>query len=154
MKVILLRDVAGVGEKGDLKNVADGHALNFLLPRKFAVEATQQAIKDAERMNAQKSAAKEEVNKYFEIIKSGLEGKILNIKKRADEKGGLYAALSAQDVLLSMNTVKAHEIKQINRAMIYFSEPIKTIGIHDEAFLKIDSKEIPIKIEVIAESKK
>ena len=153
MKVILLRDVAGVGEKGDLKNVADGHALNFLLPRKFAVEATQQAIKDAERMNAQKSAAKEEVNKYFEIIKSGLEGKILNIKKRADEKGSLYAAISTKDVVSAIRGLKNTELNKIKENAIVFANPVKTVGAH-EATIKIGNKPLPIKFEVVVEKKK
>ena len=72
MKVILLRDTAGVGKKGDIKNVADGHALNFLLPRKFAEEATPQAIKEAERLYTNRMLAKEQVNKYFEAVTAQL----------------------------------------------------------------------------------
>lgn len=153
MKVILLRDVAGVGKKGDLKNVADGHALNFLLPRKFAVEATPQAIKDAERMSAQKSVAKEEVNKYFEAIQAGLEGKVLNIKKRADEKGGLYAAISAKDVVTAIRGLKNIDLNKIKESAIVFANPVKTTGTHD-ATVKIGSKSLLVKLEVVAEKKK
>lgn len=153
MKVILLRDTAGVGKKGDIKNVADGHALNFLLPRKFAEEATPQAIKEAERLYTNRMLAKEQVNKYFEAVTAQLEGKVITIKKRADEKGGLYAAISASDVVSAIRNFKNNELAKIKDNMIEFSDPIKTMGDHD-AWIKISGKSLPIKLEIVAEKKK
>ncbi|MEK9175083.1 MAG: 50S ribosomal protein L9 [Patescibacteria group bacterium] len=149
MKVILLKDVVGVGKKSDLKNVADGHALNFLLPKKFAIEATPHAIKEFERINAHKVLAKEETDKYFETIKAILENKILNIKKRADDKGGLYAAISAKDVISSMRELKSAGLNKIKDNMVIFSHPIKTIGAHNIS-INIGNKSLSVQIEVIA----
>ena len=150
MKVILLRDIAGVGRRGDLKNVADGHALNFLLPRKFAIEATATAIKEREKMQVRTVHAKEETNKHSESIKTALNGKTISIKKRADEKGSLYASISAKDVVKALRDLKSAELKTIKENMIVLPRHIKTLGIHDIS-ISIGGKSLQVNLEVIAE---
>lgn len=153
MKVILLKDVAGVGKKGDLKNVADGHALNFLLPRKFAIEATPQVIKEQEKINAQKTIIKEDVTKYFESIKTILNDKTININKLADAKGGLYASISAKDIISAIRALKNPELSKIKENMIEIPNHIKTVGTHDIS-ITIGKNSLPVKLEIVSVKKK
>lgn len=153
MKVILLRDVAGVGKKRDLKNVADGYALNFLLPRKFAVEANAQTMQERDKIQKQVVEAKIETHQRFEAVKAALSGRKITISKRADEKGNLYAAVSAKDIILALRDFKSTELKAVNSSMIEVPHHIKTVGLHDIA-ITIGGKSLPTKLEVLAEKKK
>ena len=98
MKVIFLQDVKGVGKKGDIKEVADGYARNFLIPNKKAEFATEGAIR---KTNIQKSAliAEAEIQnvliaKMFENLKTST----LVIKSKANEAGHLFASLHREDI--------------------------------------------------------
>lgn len=154
MKVILLKDIARLGRRGDIKNVADGYALHMLLPFKLATEATPGALKEHEKELAKKSKERDEVEHVVNKIKRALETHVLAISKRADEKGSLYAAISTSDVFKALHSIKIPEIKRINQTMVEFAQPIKTIGIHDEVILRIGNEEIPIKLEVTPDTKK
>lgn len=154
MKIILLKDIAGVGRRGDMKNVADGYALNFLLPGKFAAEATQQAIQEIEKMRAQRDRTYAQTNKDFESVKSQLQDKAITIKKRADEKGSLYAAISSKDVVSALRNLKNSAFEKIKDSMIEFDGPIKTTGEHHSVSIKMGTQSLPIKLEIVAEKKK
>jgi len=99
MRVILLQDVAGVGKKLDVKNVSDGYALNKLIPRGFAREATPSALKQAEaekvRVEAQRKVHEDLLVKNL----SAVENKIIHIKAKANEQGHLFAAIHENDVV-------------------------------------------------------
>jgi large subunit ribosomal protein L9 len=98
MKVILLKDVKGLGKAGDIKEVKDGYARNFLLPRKLAVVATEKAIKEFEEKKAQEEARIkaeiEEINK----IKDKLESKKLVIKHKLGANGQLIGAVTNKEI--------------------------------------------------------
>ena len=98
MKVILLSDVKGLGKAGDIKEVKDGYARNFLLPRKLAVLATPEAVKEFEAKKAEEEARIkaeiEEINK----IKEALESKKLVIKHRLGANGQLIGAVTNKEI--------------------------------------------------------
>ena len=98
MKVILLKDVKGLGKAGDIKEVKDGYARNFLLPRKVAVLATPEAVKEFEAKKAAEEARIkaeiEEINK----IKEALESKKLVIKHRLGANGQLIGAVTNKEI--------------------------------------------------------
>ncbi|HVU80108.1 MAG TPA: 50S ribosomal protein L9 [Candidatus Paceibacterota bacterium] len=127
MKVILLKDVRGVGVHGDVKHVADGYALNFLFPHKLAEAATEDKI---HKLAAQKAAHQAEVEKEETELAgkvSQLRGKRVAISARTSEKGGLFKALTAKDVV---RAIKAEFSIDIHEDAVHFSEPIKTAGEH------------------------
>lgn len=98
MKVILLKDVKGLGKKGEVVNASDGHARNFLFPRKVAIEATEGNV---HVLNNQKE--KERRQKLAEIeaaqkLASELKGKEVKIQTKAGDGGRLFGAITSKDI--------------------------------------------------------
>src|SRR6185503_9371426 len=98
MQVILLRDVSGVGQKGSVKNVADGYALNLLIPNKMAQLATPEALKNLEKKNAEDKAHRAEQEKEWTAIVEKMKNFTLMVRANADQKGHLYKKISAEDI--------------------------------------------------------
>jgi large subunit ribosomal protein L9 len=127
MKVILLKDVRGVGGVRDVKNVADGYAINFLFPNKFAEPATEEKVAQLE---AQKQAHAVELKKQEEdLVKNvqSLGGVTISMAMRATEKGGLFKSVTAKEI--SKAILEQHGI-EIPESAVKLSEPIKTVGEH------------------------
>ncbi len=125
MKVILLKDVKGQGKKGDVVNVNDGYARNFLLPRGLAQEAT------AQNLNELKSKKKAEENKRQQELKEAkdLADKLSQlkvvIKAKCGDNGKLFGSVTSMDVVDSL--FKQHKI-QIDKKKLVMPEPIKSLG--------------------------
>ena len=98
MKVVLLADVKGQGKKGQLVNVSDGYARNFLFPKKLAVEADNTALNELK--NREESAAhhkQEEINAANEIAKK-LDGKTVTITAKAGSAGRLFGSVTSKEI--------------------------------------------------------
>ncbi len=98
MKVILTQNVPGVGEAGAIKEVADGYARNYLIPKKLAAPATRSSVKQAE---AQAEAIVRKANKQRETLQqtaSALDGKVVRIRARAGSENRLYGSITPADV--------------------------------------------------------
>lgn len=98
MKVILLQDVKGTGKKGELKEVSDGYARNFLLPKNLAKKATAQAMSELKNAEESKAFKIEEDKKKANSEKSKLEGKSINIKAKAGQGGRLFGSVTAKEI--------------------------------------------------------
>ena len=147
MKVILLKDVAKIGKKGDVKNVADGYAHNFLLRMNFAAPAKPEIInKFAEELKSKK-AQKERGHSEFHALKSALMERGIVIKKKTDEKGHLYASVSAKDIIEALRALHFPVPENLDEKMIEIEKPIKSIGVH-EAKISMTGEVITAKIEV------
>lgn len=125
MKVILLADIKGVGKKGQVIDASDGHARNFLLPRKLAMEATRENLDRLE--SKQKSV---EHKKQMELdaakkLKAELEGKIIKISVKKGETGKLFGSVSGKEIAEALS---AQENIQIDSRKIQLDKPIKTLG--------------------------
>jgi large subunit ribosomal protein L9 len=99
MQVILLRDVAGVGQRGSVKNVADGYALNHLIPNKMAQLATTEALKTLEKRNADEKAHRAEQEKHWAAIVGKMKGFTLMVRANANNQGHLYKKITAEDIV-------------------------------------------------------
>lgn len=125
MKVILLQDVKGQGKKGQLVNVSDGYARNFLFPRKLAAEATADAmnakkIQDeaaARRIEQEKQAARE--------LKQKLEGMQVIIKAKAGTGGRLFGSVTTKEI--SEELMRQHHV-DIPKTKLQLDEAIKSFG--------------------------
>lgn len=126
MKVILTKDVARVGRKYDVKDVPDGHAINFLIPRKLAERATPDVIARVEKMRASAEAGKAESEAKFKEMIANLGDAGVVLKAEANEQGGLFRAIHASDVLDAL-TKRGFRVSE---EQIIIEEPIKTIGAH------------------------
>ena len=110
MKVLLLQDVKGSGKKGEVIEVSDGYARNFLLPRKFAEPADAQAINAA---NIKKSAAQH--RKFTAGVKAreqaqALDGAVVHVKARVGENGKMFGTVSGKEVAAALLEQKQIEI--------------------------------------------
>jgi large subunit ribosomal protein L9 len=127
MKVILLERVEGWGGLGDVVNVKDGYARNFLLPRQKALRATSANLKVFEvqrsEIEARNAKAKDAAGKAGEK----LDGASYVLIRQAGESGQLYGSVSGRDVADAVNA----EGGKVERAMVVLDKPIKTLGVHE-----------------------
>lgn len=130
MKVILLKDVRRVGQHGEVKNVADGYATNFLFPNKLAEPATEEKIKQVEAGKAERETQVQKEREQLDTTVAALRGKKVVIEARATEKGGLFKTITAKDIA---KAIAAEHSIEIAEDMISFAEPIKTVGEHGAA---------------------
>ena len=127
MKVILLKDVRGVGMHGEIKNVADGYAINGLFPKKLAEAATPEKVAKFEAMRAEHEAQKAQEEEQLDNKVAALRGKKGSLSIRATEKGGLFKAVHEKDVA---KAILGEHALGIPEGAITFPEPIKTVGEH------------------------
>ncbi len=127
MKVILLKDVRGVGMHGEIKNVADGYAINGLFPKKLAEAATEEKIAEVAAKRAAHEAQAQEEAEQLDNKVAALRGKTVTISSRATEKGGLFKAVHEKDVA---KAVLGEHALAIPEDSISFPEAIKTVGEH------------------------
>lgn len=125
MKVILLQDVKGKGKKGQMLEVSDGYARNYMLPRKIAIEATADAVNTmrmndkaaAERVAREKAAAMETAKKLRDMT--------LTVTARGGGAGRLFGSVTNQEI---SDALKANAGIVLDKRKIVISEPIKNIG--------------------------
>ncbi|MBQ2391360.1 MAG: 50S ribosomal protein L9 [Clostridia bacterium] len=103
MKVIFQADVKGSGKKGEMKNVSDGYARNFLLPKGLAIEATSQAVNDYNNKNAAAAHHKAEEKSAAENCKKTLDNQIIKLTARAGENGRLFGAVTTKEIAENLN---------------------------------------------------
>lgn len=127
MKIILKKDVQNVGKKHDVKNVSDGHALNFLIPHGLAVVATPALIKNVEVLKSSEATVKK-VNE--DLLAKNLKaiGAIkIEISEKANEKGHLFSGIHKEKI---SEEVKKQTGLDITPDFIALDKPLKEIGEH------------------------
>lgn len=135
MKVILLERVEGWGTLGDVVNVKDGFARNFLLPRSKALRATASNLKTFEGQRAEIEARNTKAREAAGTAGEKLDGTSYVMIRQAGESGQLYGSVSGRDVADMVNA----EGGKIDRSMVVLDKPIKTLGVH------------PVKVKLHAE---
>ncbi len=143
MKVIILKEKGGLGKVGDVKEVADGYARNFLIPEGIAKPATEGAEKEIEILKEAQAKKSEEELKSAEESAEGLEGMSIEIFAKADESGKLFAAISQADIskALEENGFK------VEKSKINIAEPIKEVGEY-EVMISLDHG-LEARVEVV-----
>ena len=125
MKVILQTDVKGLGKRGEIVNTSDGHARNYLFPRKLAIPADKQNLNE---WSAKKSseAHKKELEKQDAIrVKEKLEKQVLSMKVKAGENGKTFGSITSKEI--SENLEKEFKEK-VDKKKIVMQEPIRAVG--------------------------
>ena len=125
MKVILMQDVKGKGKKGQMIEVSDGYARNFMLPRKLAVEATADAV-NTMRMN-DKAAAEKAAKERAEAVEvsNRLRQLTLVVKAKGGGAGRLFGSITNQEIA---DALKANTGIALDKRKIVISDPIKNVG--------------------------
>ena len=135
MKVILLERVEGRCSIGDVVNVKDGFARNYLLPRQKALRANSANLKVFEGQRAEIEVRNQKAREAASASGNKLDGTVYIMIRQAGEGGQLYGSVSGRDVADAVNATGA----SVDRSMVVLDKPIKTIGMH------------PIKIKLHAE---
>ena len=127
MKVILLKDVPKLGKKFDVKDVSDGHALNFLMPRGLVTSATESAVKKLAEQK-EKAGAEEKIQAEL-LVKSlgALKETTVKISGKANDKGHLFAGIT-KEILLAEILKQAH--MNLDPETVVLEKPIKELGEH------------------------
>jgi len=125
MKVILQQDVKGQGKKGQMVEVSDGYARNFLLPRKLAVTATPESINTMKQQERARQAQMAAEKAEAEAIAKRLEGLMVKISAKAGEGGRLFGAVTAKEI---SEALAAQHSLNVAKTKIVLDEPIKSCG--------------------------
>ena len=128
MKVILLNDVKGSGKKGDVVNVSDGYAKNFLFPKKLAQEATPKAMNELKNLKQAEQHRIEVQMKEAQEIASQLNEKTLKMYVNAGQNGRLFGSVTSKEVSLEIK--KCFNI-DIDKRKIIIKDEIKTFGTYE-----------------------
>lgn len=147
MKIILLKDISKIGKKGDIKDVSEGYAVNFAIPQKLALFATEENIKRAKMEKAVKDAEFKILDDLISKNIETLSNATVSIKSKANEKGHLFAGISKTD--LAKEIEKQTRIK-IDPDWIDIEKPIREVGNHI-INIKANGKSGKIKIEVLGQ---
>ena len=148
MKVILIKDVQNLGNVGDIKDMANGYARNFLIPGGYAEVVTKAAMEQAEKIKIKKEEqAKEDLTKA-EGMAEKLEGVSVEIKAKTDESGKLYAAIKPEEISKEL-VAKGFNV---NKNKIIIEKPIKEVGDYEVA-INLDHG-LEVRIEVMVGSEK
>jgi large subunit ribosomal protein L9 len=150
MKVILTKDVAKIGKKFEIKEVADGYARNFLFANNLAKPATEAALKQLEVEKEMLAKQAEADLKIEEDLISQLDGQEIEIIAKADETGKLYGSITAVK-LVKVLKEKGFDVK---KEQIKLIEPIKEVGEYDDIMIELShGLEAKIRVIILAQEK-
>jgi len=146
MQAILRSDVDGLGKRGDIVDVADGHFRNFLLPKGKAIKASPGAIDQAAKMRASRDARDHESREAATAVASKLVPQTITITAKASPEGKLFGSVSAADVADAVTEQTGVEIERKNIEV----ENVKTTGSHTATASLHSDVSFPITLEVVA----
>ncbi|MEX0790033.1 MAG: 50S ribosomal protein L9 [Actinomycetota bacterium] len=127
MKVILIQDMSNLGHKGDVVEVKDGYARNYLLPQSRAFKASKGALKQAETMQKARAAQEAKDRAQWTALAERIGGIRLVTKATAGAEGQLFGSVTTSDIA-EMLTAQLGE--EIDRRKVILPEPIKSVGSH------------------------
>ena len=127
MKVILRREVPGLGHSGDVKEVADGYARNYLIPRGLAAAATAGTLANAEAHLAAQRRQNERLDEERHALAQKLEGSRVVIQARAGARGRLHGSITAPQIADAISEAAGHAV---DRHEVELGEPIRQVGEH------------------------
>lgn len=146
MKLILTSDVTDLGRKGEVVDVADGYARNFLLPKKKAIKATDGAVRTAEELRRVRDEAERKAKEEAERVATQLVGTRVVIAAQAGDEGKLYGSVGVTDVIEGIRKFTGVELE---RKAVRLEDPIREIGLHEVQIHLHNEVEFPITLDVI-----
>lgn len=146
MKVILTKPVESLGEKGDVVDVSDGYARNYLVPRKFAVKASPGALRQAEEMRLARIEAQKQALEAAQALGTALSQTRVVVAARAGDAGNLFGSIGATDIVAAVDKFTGIEI---DKSIVVIDRPIKEIGLHEVTLRPHAEVEVSITLDVI-----
>ena len=146
MKVILRADLAGLGKRGDVVEVADGHARNYLLPKGKALKATDGAVDQAAKMRRARDLRDASDREAATTVATTLVPKVIEIVAKSGAEGKLFGSVTTADIA---EAVLAQTKIELDRKSIHLDEPIKTLGEHTATVSLHADVSFPLRVEVV-----
>lgn len=147
MKIILTHEVAGLGAPGDVVEVKDGYARNFLLPRKLATPWTKGGQKQVDAITKARATRAVQSLEHAKSLKGNLEAAVVKLSARAGESGRLFGAVTTAEIA---DAVKAAGAGDIDRRTVQVAQPIRNVGNHEVSVKLHPEVEATLKLDVVA----
>lgn len=144
MKVLLQKDVKDLGKVGEMVNVSEGFARNFLFPRKLAAVATEGKVKEFEHLKRVAEIKKKKAMSERQEILKQISGKMVLFKMQAGESDKLFGTVTTADISRELSRMGF----EIDKRDIYLQEPIKMLGQHRAVIKYSEGVEAPVQITV------
>lgn len=125
MKVILLEDVKNLGKKGDLVNISDGHARNYIIPKKLGVEATSKNLNDLKLKKAHEEKVAAENLAAAKQLAATIAEQSVTVAIKVGEGGRAFGSVSSKEIAEAVKTQLGHDI---DKKKIVMKEPFKSVG--------------------------
>jgi large subunit ribosomal protein L9 len=148
VKVVLRDDVENLGQKGDLLEVSDGYARNYLVPRGLASKATRGVVREAEAMRRARDARLTRDRGGAEEVARTLEGARIELRARSGEGGKLFGSITNADIAAAVRQSTGVEL---DRRTIELPEPLKELGPAEVAVRLHPEVAATLHVEVVAE---
>ena len=145
-KIVLRADVDSVGKKGDILDVADGYARNFLIPKGHAIKATPGVQAQAEAMRRSRDLKDAKDREGAEVVARTLVPVVFSIKAKAGAEGKLFGSVTVNDVV---QAVSAQTGVELDRRKIHMEEPIRSIGTHEVPVRLHPDVQFRVTVEVV-----
>lgn len=149
MKVILRQDVSKLGHKGDVLDVSNGYARNYLVPKGYAIAATPGALKQASDMQRARQQRDEREREQAELLSRKLSAARLRVKAKAGIDGKLFGSITAADVAKAAEK-QANEV--LDRRRIHIPDTIRSVGLHEVTVRPHPEVEFQLTIEVVQDT--
>jgi large subunit ribosomal protein L9 len=126
MKVILLQDVKGTGKKGEVKEVAEGYARNYLIPRKLAVLATEGNLNELKERKRREEKRKEDEQKQAQALAQKLNEITVKVATKAGEGGRVFGSVTSKQICQAL---KEQYQLDVDKKKLQLNEPIRSLGV-------------------------
>jgi large subunit ribosomal protein L9 len=148
MRVILRTDVGDLGKRGDILDVADGYARNYLVPKGLAMRATDGATSQAAGMRRARDLRDAQDRAAAEDVATTLVPQVITVSARAGSEGKLFGSVTSADIVAA---VEAQAGVTLDRRRVQLDEPIKSLGTHIVPVKLHADVEFPITVDVTSE---
>jgi large subunit ribosomal protein L9 len=145
MRVVLRTDLDSLGKRGDIREVADGYARNYLLPKGHAIAATKGVESQAEAMRRARDLRDAKDREAAELVARTLVPQVIRIAARAGADGRLFGSVTAADVV---DAVARQSGVELDRRKLRLEEPIKSLGTHEVPVKLHSDVEFRVTVEV------
>jgi len=147
VRVILRSDVGALGHKGDVIDVADGYARNFLVPRGLAFKAAPAALAQAESMRRSRNVRDVRERSAAEEVARRLVPEVIRVSARSGAGGRLFGSITSTDIT---DAVRSQTGLELDRRKVHVDEPIRDVGTHRITVRLHAEVEFPVTVEVAA----
>lgn len=146
MRIVLRADIAEVGKKGDIIEVADGFARNFLIPKGQAFKASDGVVVQASAMRRSRDLKDAKDREAAETVARTLVPAVIKITAKSGTEGKLFGSVTVQDLVAAVHDQTGVDL---DRRRVHLTEPIKTLGTHQVPVKLHADVEFPVTVEVV-----